>query len=150
MLRRITLGALLFAMGAYTSISLFVDDWEGRRCWAALSSSTYDRLPFGVAFRGAWNDSLSNHLLPTAFIFAVLAVLITPWRFITIAAFLVIGLPLALTVYEKIMLGFDPYCDGHGEEALGAVLIQLFFVLPNGFVLLLVALLAARMPVSSR
>ncbi len=33
MARRVVFGLILFAMGFYDSISLLVDEWEGRRCW---------------------------------------------------------------------------------------------------------------------
>ena len=144
---RIAYVAVLFAMGAYVSVSLFVDDWEGRYCWD-LGSSNYVRSSFGFAFINAWNELLSTAkgpifvfaiLIYTAFFWAVLAVAIAPRPVIITIAGFVIGLPFALTVYEKIAVGFDAYCDGHGEAALGGAGIQLLFVLPLGIILLIIA-----------
>ncbi len=154
MARRVVFGLILFAMVFYDSISLLVDEWEGRLCWD-LGSPEYVRLPFASALRGAWDHLLKQMnsdpavsflVVPmqAAFLLPALAVSIAPRRLVTITAFLAIALPFALTIYEKITLGLDPWCDGHGGEAIGAAAIEFLFVLPLGLIVLLAAIFAPR------
>ena len=143
------MAAVLLAAGAYTSISVFVDSWEGHRC-RTLGDSSYARLPFASALRGAMSAAQNRaHAQPfsaimeflglTAFLWAVGAVWIARGIVIPLIALLIIGGPLALTVYDQVKFGIDLFCDGHGMTEFGHGVIQLFIVLPLGMICFFVA-----------
>ena len=143
------MAAVLLAAGAYTSISFFVDSWEGRPCWI-LGYPTYVRLPFASALLGAISAALNKaHAQPfsaimeflglTAFLWAGGAVWIARGIVIPLIALLIIGVPLALTVYDQVNFGIDLFCDGHGMTEFGHGVIQLFIVLPLGVICFFVA-----------
>jgi hypothetical protein len=92
---RIPFAALLFAAGAYTSVSNFVDSWEGGICWLR-GDANYVRLPLVTAFLGAGHALLAKaptkpfstiveFLALTAFLWPVAAVLLANGRMIAIA-----------------------------------------------------------------
>ncbi len=154
MANRIAFAVLLFAMGAYYSIRLFVDSWEGGYCWG-LGTQNYVRLPFQTAFLSAWDAMLSqaarapSHLVfvglgLTAFLWLVTAVLITDSTFVRASAFLLVAVPFALLGHDQISFGIDAYCDGHGDVAVGFFGLQLMCVLPLGFILFVNAIWRMR------
>jgi hypothetical protein len=63
--------------------------------------------------------------------------LIDSGRLVRISAFLLVAVPFALVVDERITVSIDTYCNKHGNEAFGFFVLQLMFLLPLGLILLI-------------
>ena len=148
---RATFALLLFLVAAYTSVSVFVDSWEGRQCW--LDGGNYARLPFATAFRGAL-DALSTTarsstfkaafeiLSLTSFIWPLAAILISRNKIIPFSGLVLVLIPFFLLMHDRIYFGFNTFCDGNGMAAVGFAGMQLFIVLPIGLIIFCAALRA--------
>jgi hypothetical protein len=84
MTNRIAFAAFVFAMGAYSSICVFVDSSRGGYCWI-VRDSNYERLPFTALLISAWNSLLADSSThPTVFVLRVLSLTAFLWPAVSV------------------------------------------------------------------